>query len=418
MEEPNENSGHFPRTTHLYKSNLGLLDLIKEHVDSDPDFISCNIVHSASDLGLTHKIIAEHSSNAVVFYDGLFLRVTEEIASKPIQRDELLDNTGTPIYIWDALNGFAEHVNAIVPDRILRANPHYTYYTIQEANWGRIGIRRSGNAQIKLVLNDPNYFTLTALIFSERGKDFDVYFGEENTIHQMLAHDFFIEYEIYLYIHYFNDKINTILKYNEELVENFGGINSSFRRIRKKHKNWNEIKNKMNKIYKIKDLLERGVLLSRTLQDIIDKKWAFFNGPRQIWILGEKQDSEEKIQHPITHFFEVKLDNGSFILPDNPIVPYYTEDKNRLQQKLNYLEKITNEIYERTRDLLTAYQTEFSIYAVWLAVFAVIISILPFNFQNCLDAFNAFFNTNMQIFYFVLIFAGMSFTVFLYEEII
>ena len=113
-----------------------------------------------------------------------------------------------------------------------------------------------------------------------------------------------------------------------------------------------------------------------TLEENIEKKWAFFNGPRQIWLAGEEQDMEEKIQHSTSHFLKFRLDGLELKkISDSPSDPFYKNDVEQLNKKVSYVSTLTDEICQRERDLLTAYQTEFALYAVWFALIAISLAI-------------------------------------------
>ena len=51
-----------PRTTILFESDKQILEKILSEIQTNSNFVSSQIVHSASDLGLTYKIEAMHKS--------------------------------------------------------------------------------------------------------------------------------------------------------------------------------------------------------------------------------------------------------------------------------------------------------------------------------------------------------------------
>jgi hypothetical protein len=366
----------FPRTTHLYKSNRPVLEKILSKTKDDTSFLSADIVHSSSDLGLVYRIKAEHKSGATLFYDGLCIRITRIISVDEFNLDTLLSKTGAPRDEMEVFNDFASCVKHFFPE-INYFESSYSYYTIDETNWDSIGLRRQGEAHLRLVIKDPSIFTITALIFHEQGKDFHVYLGEEEHTHQMIAHDFFMIHEIRMFSGLFETQLTDIARYRSKLGMDFGGVISPIWRIDEKHRMWNSAKETMKAVYAIRDVVDKGRLLVSGIRYIIEKEWAFFNGPRQIWIVGEESDSEEKIQHSMTHFFEVRLD-GSEIkdISNAPIDPFYRSVFEELATKVNVIANQADEIYQRERDLLTAFQTEFSLYAVWFALGALAVALI------------------------------------------
>lgn len=361
------NYSHFPRTTYLYKSDTKALQEILFKLKHDPDFISSDILHSASDLGLTHRIKVTEKSGSILFFDGLCIRLTRTVSPERLNLEDLLSKTGVPQEEWKIINRFVDRIREVLPDRNIEST--YSYYTVDNTNWEKLGLERKKDAQICLVINDV-----------EQKKDFAVYLGEEDRIHQMIAHDLFIGKEIEMFINFYDRKSKDIIRYQDRLKTDFGGIISSIWRVDKKHQMWNSVKKAMKSIYAIKDLVDRGKLFSAALKSLIEKKWAFFNGPRQLWLIDEVEnhaiDDEEKIQHPTSHFFEIRLEGSKLKeIPDSPIDPFYYADYEQLKRKIQVVSDQVDEIYKRERDLLTAFQTEFSLYAVWISIIALIIAI-------------------------------------------
>lgn len=366
----------FPRTTHLYKSDLEILRRILQEVKANSNFTSSDMVHSSSDLGLTHKIQATHRTGAVLFFDGLYVRVTRAITSDEFNLSDLLPRTGIPKDEREVINDFTSCVQKVFPKENIYGRRFYNYYTIDKTNWEKIGVQRQGDAQLRLVINDPNYVTVTALIFTKWGEDFHVYLGDEDRIHQMIAHDFFMDQEIESFIGFYNAKHKDVVKLQNTVLTDFGGVISPVWRLDKKRRKWNSVKEAMKSIYAIKDLTEKGKLLTRAINSVIEKKWAFFNGPRQIWIVGEEEDKEEKIQHAMPHFFESRLKDSKLGKISDSINPFYQHTFDQLEKKIELVSDEVDEIYQRERDLLTAFQTEFSLYAVWFSLIAIVIAII------------------------------------------
>jgi hypothetical protein len=377
LSSESPNYGLFPRTTHLYRSNPQVLEKILSKMKDDTGFLSSEIIHSSSDLGLVYRIKAEHKSGATLFYDGLCFRITRIISTDEFNLDSLLSKTGAPKDEMEVFNDFAKCVKYFFPE-MNYFESSYGYYTINEANWESMGLRRQGEAHLRLVINDPRFFRITALIFHEQGKDFHVYLGEEEHTHQMIAHDFFLAQEMRMFNEIFETKLTDIARYRSKLGIDFGGIISPIWRIDEKHHMWNSAKETMKSVYAIRDTVDKGRLLVSAIRYIMEKKWAFFNGPRQIWIVGEEeQDNEEKIQHPTTHFFEVRLEGSKMQdISHSPIDPFYRSAFEELATKVNVVSNQTDEIYQRERDLLTAFQTEFSLYAVWFALGALVVALI------------------------------------------
>lgn len=380
-----DSGGIFPRTTHIYKSDKEFLEDIHGIINVQSKFISSEIVHESSDLGLVYKIIAEHESGSKLFFDGLSIRVTSIVNDDDFNIEDLLSMTGYPKDEYNVIQDLITCIKELFPDESEYGHSIYSYYSIDETNWEKVGLKRKGDAQGRIVIQDPNYFTITAIIFMEMGKDFHVYFGEEDRIHQMIGQDFFIMQEIEMFSDYFNKKLKYITNFQNELKECFDGVLAPFWKVHIKKKKWNKIKEMLISLYSVMEITMRGKLLTKSIEKFIENRIAFFNGPRQIWLAGEEQDTEEKIQHQINHFFDFKIENSKLnLVSDTPIVPFYNWNLQNLNKILDKITNYSNDLYQKEKDLLNTYQTEFALDALIIAVIAIVISSISFINGNIL----------------------------------
>jgi len=380
------NQGYYPRTTHLYKANLDLFSKIVELLENDPNFSDIKIVHKSSDLGLTHHIQAEYLDGSILFYDGLLIKVTKIIYNSRFNISELLSLTGCSNFSNDAINSFFELIEQKIGTINRWGYSTCYYYTIDEINWDRLGLQRVGNPQILLKIIDPSRMIITSSDTFKNGQ-FNVYLGEEDVINQMICQDFFIGLEIKNYTQFYNEQLEIVNIYQNRLREDFGGLISSIFKILHKHRSWNEVKNALISLFEIKEYLERGTLLLRDIQYQIEKKGAFYNTPRQIWFGDEEKDCEEKIPRCISQFFIAKINDDKIeIQTDNEknlqSEFHYLSEFYNLKNNILHLKDLVEKIYKIEHDLLTGYQTEFAIYAVWIAIVALLITLL-FQVAEC-----------------------------------
>ena len=147
-----------------------------------------------------------------------------------------------------------------------------------------------------------------------------------------------------MFIEYFNKKQSEIIKHQESIQKDLGGVLTPAWQIFNKHKMWNSLKNALIKIYNVKEDLSKGKLLMEAFERIITNKWAYFNGPRQIWMSGEKQDSMETIQHATNQFFIFTLENEKLKPhPESNLKPSYIHTLQRCKKKIEYLSEILSE---------------------------------------------------------------------------
>ena len=148
--------GAFPRTTNLYKADKAMLEAICNNLSED--FISGNVIHESSDLGLTHKAIIKHRNGSILIFDGLYLRITRVLNDCPFNLSDLLSLTGVPDSEFKLKSDFVNQcVKPLYPE-VSEYGYFYSYYTIDEADFGRIGLTRVNNAQARIFINDPHMF--------------------------------------------------------------------------------------------------------------------------------------------------------------------------------------------------------------------------------------------------------------------
>ena len=117
--------------------------------------------------------------------------------------------------------------------------------------------------------------------------------------------------------------------------------------------------------------------MSALVQGLANKRYASRNSPKQIWFNQSEIDNEWKQSYWCTNFFQAKLEgHGVSKIEEEPMKPLFNGSIEQLVYKIGLLNEELQEIMSEIRDLLSAIQTEFSMYAVWLAFGAVIVSIL------------------------------------------
>ena len=185
-----------PTPNQVYEENKELLERIKEYIKEDNNFRSVLIENKSSDLGFPYRMKIEHKNGTIIVFDGISIRSSKIVNDKNIKMEDLLKETGYPSD-YDEINDFNECIKKNLDVRYLRYTP-YSYYTIKETNWEKIGIKWNGQeGEICLIINDPNRFELFfPQKYVKTGEDFHIYLGNENKIHQRISHDYFIKREL------------------------------------------------------------------------------------------------------------------------------------------------------------------------------------------------------------------------------
>jgi hypothetical protein len=374
---PAENSSILIRATHLYMAIPEKLEQLRQSLLKNQNFVHVELLHQSSDIGLTHKIFVRHKSGKELYYDGIMYRLTEVIHADDFGLDEIEKLAGYKGSFDPIVVEFENSLMEVIPLPHIYSHSSLNFYTASPKSWEEVGIKAEGDPHLRLACKDMNIITITALIFSEAGKNYYVYLGERTSTLQMIAHETFISMELRSFIAFVEEKRKTLHTVKKAMLEELNGAIAPLYKLGLKHKNWNSIKNSWKTLGEIRKTLAQFDLLVQAYEHIVENRWAFFNGPRQIWLADEEKDEQEQIQHPCPNFFNAKVENSSITdVSEKPDKPMYTgktiEIKNLITTTKDELEPILGE--ENT--LLTIFQTEFSLYAVWLAVVALVISLV------------------------------------------
>lgn len=374
---PLENAGILSRATHLYKPRAKDFERLCQALSHNPNFNHVEILHQSSDLGLPNKILARHISGKEIIYDGVIYRLTNSVHAEEFDLNELEKLAGYKGSFDPDLTHFENSLSEVTSLPHIYSHVSYNLYTVSPTDWENIGIRVEGDPHLRLRCRDMNIITITALVYDEVGKDYFVYLGDRETTLQMFAHEVFNAMELVSYNQYAEKERDSLHIVRKSTAEETASATAPFYRLDRKHKNWNSIKSSWNTLSEIRKSLASFDLLIQAYEKVIENRWAYINLPRQIWLAGEVRDDQEKIANPCPNFFEGKLENGKVAdISDKPSEPIYTRKQVELKNLIQIIKDELTPSFDDETTLLTVYQTEFSLYAVWLAVLALFISLV------------------------------------------
>jgi hypothetical protein len=374
---PAENSSILMRATHLYKAKPEKLEQLRQSLIKNQSFVHVELLHQSSDIGLTHKIFARHKSGKELYYDGVVYRLTEVIHAEDFGLDEIEKLAGYQGSFDPVVVEFENSLREIIPSLHMYSHTSLNFYTATPKSWEEVGIKAEGEPHLRLACKDMDIITITALIFSEAGKNYYVYLGERIKTLQMIAHDTFISMELSGFVEFIEDRRKTLHTVKETVLEELNGAIAPLLKLGLKHKNWNSIKSSWKTLGELRKAFSKFDLLIQAYEHISENRWAFFNGPRQIWLAGDEKDDQEKIQHPCPNFFDAKLENSKITdISEKPDTPMYTGKIYELRKLITTTKDELVPVLDEENSLLTIFQTEFSLYAVWLAVLALFISLI------------------------------------------
>lgn len=370
------NTNLFDRTTHLYWTSEECLRPLRESLIRNCAFTHVEIQHKSSSIGLPYQIYAKHKNGEDLYFDGLSYRIRKTINNEKFGLSALPELAGYPLRADNIVRDLEKSLREVIPELPEFSYSMYIFYTCYVENWNNMGIARTGEAQLYLKVNDPKIFTITGLVHTKIGKDFNLFIGDENVILEMNSHHIFYATEYERFSKYIDSLRNKIGIASGCVSDSMNDITKSFIKLNKKYASWNNAKSQIREMYRIKKNIFKYKILSETVSKIVEERWASRNSPKQIWFDSEV-DHEWMQSYWCSNFFEGTLKNDAIIdlqeLPIKPLFSYAVED---LVEKVNLLNNELNDIVSEMRDLLAAIQTEFSMYAVWLAFGAVLVSVI------------------------------------------
>jgi len=371
------NQSILSRTTHLYRATSDTFEPLRQALIRSQSFVHVEVLHESSDLGIPFKVLARDREDREIQYDGALYRVTELVHEEDFSIDQIPGIAGYPAPEPRIIQCFEESLREVVPG--IRPHIHSTYgfYTIKHTNWDALGFRNTGDAKLRLICKDMSIFTVTALIFEEIGKDYDVYIGDRDVTLQMIAHDLCAAMELKRFLEYFGQQRAAVERVKEATIMELKGMVAPLYCLLQKHQQWNSVKSSLKSLISSESTLMKGDLLVEALTEIVKGRFAYCNGPTQIRPPGKERDDQRKIQHRCPGFLEARLEDGKIAEPiEKTSTPMYTSSVNELRNKMKVLRDETTAALAKETDLLTAFQTEFSLYAVWLAVIALLITLV------------------------------------------
>ena len=376
-DEFGSNLGFFDRTAHLYRTSRDSLAALKESLDRNNEFTDVDIIHKSSCLGLPYQIYAKHKTGKDVFFDGLAYLVAEPIHIESFCLNEIQSIASYPHRVSNIIQDLEFSLREVLSDLPEMQYSMYSFYTANVDDWKSFGFTRVGDAQLHLLINDPRFITQTGLIHTKIGKEYSLYIGDRDVILEMNSHHMFYISEFDRYSNYINHIREKIETASCSISTAMNDITKSFPKFLDKYASWNASKSSIRKMYEIKKVIKKYYLLSALVQDLANKRYASRNSPKQIWFNQSEIDNEWKQSYWCTNFFQAKLEgHGVSKIEEEPMKPLFNGSIEQLVYKIGLLNEELQEIMSEIRDLLSAIQTEFSMYAVWLAFGAVIVSIL------------------------------------------
>lgn len=368
------------RTSHLYPDSTSTLENVKKALSKNLLFTKVEVKKETSDIGIGYKLVAHTKDGRTLSYDGFLFRISKVIHEESFELKQLKSLTRSPLRSHDCSLALLEAIRSIFPNIAEDYQSSLSFYSANIDDWENIGLKGDADSALRLKIIDENIIRMSNLKHFSRGKEYNVYLSSKDepmtSIH-LIAHDMALNFEVSFfttYIYESRKRINEIKKFTSK---NFHSENFDFFRYSKTYNKWLEVKNAIRDLLTIQSNLQMLQLVWDGFQDIIKEKIAFANAPVQIWLGGEDRTVPTMNQYPRVQFTEAILkDNTIKEITLAHIEPIYTRSVNS-SRELNTI--VSNEAvkeFNTTKELLNVVQSEISIYSLWIAAVACILSAL------------------------------------------
>lgn len=381
-----DNTSVLNRPTHVFRSSRTLFNQLRDEAINDKDLIDVKIVESHSDMGFPYYFYAKHNSGQEIFFDGIIFRITLKVTEQEFYLKDAVSLMHYPDHLKGIriLNSLVKKVKPNFPESICT---YHRFYTALKTDWKSLRITTQGNPSMIIPLVDPNFITVSGLRYVNYGSDYRFYIGDYKQILQLIAHDLYQSIEIEGWKNYVLSKTEIARKGFQQASDTFVALSRSAWHLRSKYSAWQKAKKEFIYLFQESPLLYRYDLLLDAYGEIAKDKLSSINGIRQIFIGDNEDDNNSAISHWEKYFFEAKMQNDKIVeISEEPVNPNYTNDIESLRSEIIVLKKVVQESLDLNKDLFASVQTEFSAYAIWLAIVAIIISAL----LGAIPLFNSF----------------------------
>lgn len=336
------------RTHELYELDPEVIEQLRQALVRNSDFVHVEIVQEPSDIGVASKVLARDRTGQTILYDGVMWRVTESVCEGHFALEEIDHIAGWPGNPGDIVDSLQHSLKEVLQE-LPEGWSVYSFYTASNVNWEEFGLRREGDAKLRLGF--------------EGFRGYSVYIGDRESTLQMIANDLHVGKELRRFQGYFDKQRAALDKVKDTTIAELNGLLEPLLRLGRKQNQWNSVKRSLRSLNRIHRQLAKGGLLVDSVSGIVEERVAFY----YMW----------QSQRPCSGFFAAKVKDGKLEdLSTGPEEPIYVHDFRALKQKIAILREELGIVLTAEKDLLTAFQTEFSLYAVWLAVIAFVTSLV------------------------------------------
>lgn len=373
--EYTDNINILSRPAHVFRNSPATFEKLRLSALKEEAFIEVKILEKQSDLGLPCYFYAKHKSGEEVFYDGIIFRITFKVTDVEFYLEDAQALTGYPRHPI-AMTPFSRSLNRAVPDFSGRQYVFRNFNAASTTNWRSLGINASEEVALRISLNDPNFITVTNLTHVEEGKNYAFYIGSRSTVLELHAHDLYLTFEIDRWKRWLQEKTQRATICTENAYDAFSALATSFWHIRSKFRTWEKSKAGFTYILQELPIIGSYGLLIEAYERIAESRWGCTNGIKQIFLSDEDEyTARSAISKWTPYFYEGEVENNCLTkLSEEPAIPGYVGSIELLKSAISELEKTVTRSFTLNKDLFASAQTEFSVYSLWLALAAILIS--------------------------------------------
>jgi hypothetical protein len=370
------NEAVFFRPAYVYAANEAGLRYVAEALAKSPEIATASVQHSASDIGLPWILAVTHRDGFEITYDGLLFCVTEAVTLADMDLSELGAQPGWPLHCDHLIQPLARVLAQVIPDFHDLSYCTLSFYTTEQVDWAAVGLTANHDSQVLLSCVDPNIHTITGLTDHSAGRKYTICLGRPADSLQMMAYTLAHNFEIEFFCQRIDAMRQEATGLAGRVAEAQGQLLRPASQLRARYRGWQHLKAALRRLVELRAQGGQLELVRLALERTVARRSTATSAEVQIWNPQDPPDPVLRRARVRADFQPAQVAAGRLTaLSDAPAEPYYARTVIALATKLELLKSALRQGVEEGRSVMVGFQTEFTIYAVVLALAGVAVAV-------------------------------------------